>query len=150
MNAREKRGRRARALELHLEEKSYAEIASELGYASPSGAHQAVKAELKARELDEVASKVAVEGIPEMELERIDAMLKGLWPKAQDGDAGAVDRVLRLEDRRLACLRRSGLVEAVAEEAEKAAEESGEVTPLSELQRRREERDSTRSRRTSS
>jgi hypothetical protein len=35
-----------------------------------------------------------------VELARLDALLSGLWPKARRGDVQAVDRVLKIDERR--------------------------------------------------
>lgn len=90
--------RRGRALELHLAGATYDQIAKQVGYASRSGAFKAVQDALKAQtppNVDEAAGT---------ELARLDAMLTGLWPKARRGDLGAVDRVLKIGERRQALL----------------------------------------------
>lgn len=86
--------RRRQACELRLAGVGYAQIARQLGYASASGAHAAVQQGMKAA-FEEPHGEVR-----RLELERLDALLVGLWPKARRGDASAVDRVLRVMDRR--------------------------------------------------
>jgi hypothetical protein len=114
-SAVETRARRKRALEMHLAGATYDEIAEAQGFANRSGAYKAVQAELRARENPPpvgsgrrkandptpptVGAATEAERIA-TQLTRIDAMLQGLWPKARRGDVAAVDRVLRLEERR--------------------------------------------------
>lgn len=90
--------RQARALELRMAGATYDAIAKAVRYASRSGAYKAVQAALREGRLDD--ADVAVE----TELARLDAMLTGLWPKARRGDVQAVDRVLRIGERRSALL----------------------------------------------
>lgn len=91
--------RRARALELHLAGATYDTIAQAVGYASRSGAYQAVQEALTRAD----ASPVLAENV-QAELARLNAMLTGLWPKARRGDLQAVDRVLKIGERRMALL----------------------------------------------
>ena len=92
--------RRARALELHLAGATYESIARAVGYASRSGAHKAVR-----EALDALGGAGHADGTSvDTELARLDAMLTGLWPKARRGDVAAVDRVLRIGERRMALL----------------------------------------------
>lgn len=42
----------------------------------------------------------SAEQVLELELMRLDRMLLGLWPQAKQGNQGAVDRVLRIQERR--------------------------------------------------
>jgi hypothetical protein len=86
--------RQRRALELRKAGKGFDAIAAELGYDSRSGAHKAVMTGLKAT-LREPAEELRT-----LELERLDALLSALWPVALQGDQGAVDRVLRVMERR--------------------------------------------------
>lgn len=134
--------RQAQALEMHLANASYDQIAEHLEYADRSGAYRAVQAALRRQRYDHDAAT----NLPgETELARINAMITGLWPKARRGDVAAVDRVMKLEERR-------GKLEMqlrLAEQPEPAAAtESEGTTPLDELERRRAEREATRSRRT--
>lgn len=88
--------RQAKALELRRMGKGYVEIAGLLGIGK-SQAHRLVTAGLAdARaQVDAEASELKAE-----EISRLDAMLAGLWPDARKGQQGAVDRVLRIMERR--------------------------------------------------
>jgi hypothetical protein len=86
--------RRARALELRKAGATYDQIATQLGFANRGGAYRAVATALK-----EITAEPAEE-VRALELERLDAMLLGLWPQARKGSNGAVDRVLRIMERR--------------------------------------------------
>lgn len=86
--------RAARALELHLAGATYETIAQQLDYSSKAAAFQAVREALEAQQPpDRLPTELT-------ELARLDAMLVGLWPKARRGDVLAIDRVLRIEERR--------------------------------------------------
>lgn len=87
--------RQQKALELHLAGATYDAIAQALDYASRSGAHEAVQMALKAQHEDP-----QLEDSVRDELARLDAMLTGLWAKARRGDVAAVDRVLKIGERR--------------------------------------------------
>lgn len=82
------------ALELRRAGATYAQIAQTLGYANPSSAQKAVESALKEALVE------PAEGVLQLELARLDAMLSTLWPKMREGDYGAVDRILRIMDRR--------------------------------------------------
>ena len=86
--------RKLRALELRKAGVPFQAIADQLGYRSSSGAFNAVKAALKAT-LREPADELR-----ELEVARLDAMLLPLWRRVQSGDEKAVDRVLRIMERR--------------------------------------------------
>lgn len=88
--------RQVRALELRRAGKGYAEIAASLGIGK-SQAHRLVRAGLAdaAAQIDAEASELKAE-----EISRLDAMLTGLWPDARRGQQGAVDRVLKIMERR--------------------------------------------------
>lgn len=121
--------RRAKALELHLAGATYDAIAQAVGYASRSGAHKAVQEALNALGRPAAGSEVADAAIA-----RLDAMLTGLWPKARRGDVQAIDRVLRIEERRMLL------------EAERANVEGGAATKetgLSDFEKRLRERESS-------
>lgn len=77
---------------------SYREIAEFCGYSSQQGAHQAVTSVLKA------AQKDAAEQLLDVELERLDKMLAGLWQTATGGDVMAIDAALKIMQRRAALL----------------------------------------------
>lgn len=122
--------RRARALELHLAGATYQTIADQLGYASKSGAHKAVQEALK-----DLGAPPSTNEANETELARLDAMLTGLWPKARRGDVQAIDRVLKISERREQILLRG--------KDAGSAQTEGERTGLSEFERRRAERQAT-------
>jgi hypothetical protein len=86
--------RRRQACELHLAGVSYEDIASQLGFQTASGAYQAVRSGVERQE-SETARQIR-----DIELRRLDAMLVGLWPTARKGNVAAVDRVLRIMERR--------------------------------------------------
>ena len=85
----------ARALELHLAGATYETIAKAIGYSNRSGAHKAVQAALS-----DLGRYSVDDDVIETELARLDAMLTGLWPKARRGDVQAIDRVLKIGERR--------------------------------------------------
>jgi|tagenome__1003787_1003787.scaffolds.fasta_scaffold20936992_4 hypothetical protein len=87
--------RAAQALELHLAGATYERIAGALGYANRGGAFKAVQAALAARPAAPEQSEVV-----QVKLARMDALLTGLWPAARRGDVAAVDRVLKIGERR--------------------------------------------------
>lgn len=82
------------ALELRKAGVSYAEIATRLGYRSGSGAHAAVGAALK-KTLQEPADELR-----KLEVERLDAMLLAIATQVRQGNHGAIDRALRIMERR--------------------------------------------------
>lgn len=87
--------RAAQALELHLAGATYERIAGALGYANRGGAFKAVQAALAARPAAPEQAEVV-----RLEVARMDALLTGLWPAARRGDVAAVDRVLKIGERR--------------------------------------------------
>lgn len=89
--------KKARALELHLAGASYQTIATQLGYASKASAHKIVQ-----QALVDLGTPSMSDDDATTELARLDAMLTGLWPKARRGDVAAVDRVLKISERRSA------------------------------------------------
>ena len=86
--------RHLQALELRKAGVTYEVIAGQLGYANASGARKAVVSALKAT-LREPAAELR-----ELELARLDAMLLPLWRPVQAGDEKAIDRALRIMERR--------------------------------------------------
>lgn len=83
-------------MELRKAGASYDQIARQMGYAQKSGAHHAVmralKAALQAR--DESAAEMR-----EMEAQRINAYLLGIYQKATHGDPRAIEVALKLSER---------------------------------------------------
>lgn len=86
--------RQKEALSLRLVGLSYDAIAERLGFANRSGAFRAVQAALK-KTLQEPADELRT-----LELERLDGMLLPMMAQAKKGNQGAVDRVLRIMERR--------------------------------------------------
>jgi hypothetical protein len=86
------------ALELRRAGVTYEVIARQLGYADRTGAYRAVRTAL-AQNIKEPADDVRA-----LELERLDALLRGVWVPATQGNVQALDRVLKIMDRRAALL----------------------------------------------
>ncbi|MCL5942763.1 MAG: hypothetical protein M1325_04475 [Actinobacteria bacterium] len=89
------RKREADALELRLGGATYEQIAARLGYKNRSGALRAVL-----RSLDRLIEPQEVEQLRRLELERLDRLLLGIWYSAVHGEAQAIDRVLKILERR--------------------------------------------------
>lgn len=85
-----------RCVDLRLAGKSFPAIAAEVG-CSTSTAHKAVSDWLERTRKDTAQDAVAV---LTLEIERLDTMLAALWPAATAGDCQAVDRCLRIMERR--------------------------------------------------
>lgn len=90
----EARDRQRRAVELRLAGANYDVIARQLDYAGQSGARYAVQRGL------ELAIIEPAEEVLRQEVERLDRLMTGLWSRAVKGDVSAVDRVLKIMDRR--------------------------------------------------
>jgi hypothetical protein len=90
--------RQARVMELVQGGYTFREIATEVGYTNPGAAHHAFKAALRA------VVRPAAEDYLEVELGRLDAMLKPLWPRVMRGALKEQAAVLRLMERRAALL----------------------------------------------
>jgi hypothetical protein len=90
------REERLDALHMRKAGLSYTQIGRQLGM-TKAGAHKLVKTALE--ELRSATTEAAADVI-QLELERLDAMLMGLWAPATRGDGGAVDRVLKIMERR--------------------------------------------------
>ena len=86
--------RALQALELRKAGASYESIARHCGYASRSGAYQAVQRELR-RTMQEPA-----EDVRQLELARLDDLYRAMAPKALKGDTWSVDRCLKIMERR--------------------------------------------------
>lgn len=89
------------ALRLRLQGATYERIAREVGYSDRANAHRAVKGRM-AEMRDECAE--LTEEVRQQELARLDAMLELLWGRIEEGDLAAMDRVLRIMERRTAYL----------------------------------------------
>lgn len=72
----------------------YRSIARQLGFRSVSSAHDAVARCLKA------TVREPGEEVRQLELSRLDAALAGIWRRVIGGELGAVDRMLKIMDRR--------------------------------------------------
>lgn len=88
--------RQKQALELRRMGMDYRDIAAAIGV-SKSQAHRLVTHAL-AEVRDEIASETGA--LRAEELSRLNRMLEGLWAKARRGDVYAVDRVLKISERR--------------------------------------------------
>lgn len=88
------RERRRQALELKRAGITYERIAETLGYPNRGNAYRDIQTALA-----DITKQPAEELLAE-ELDRLDALLTGLWQKARVGDPQAVDRVLRVMDMR--------------------------------------------------
>jgi hypothetical protein len=86
--------KKAAALEMRGRGRSYDEIAAALGYADKSGAWRLVEAAL-----GELIREPA-EAVKALELERLDKALAALWPQVSTGDVFAIDRLIKIMDRR--------------------------------------------------
>ncbi|HEY7183851.1 MAG TPA: hypothetical protein VIC84_20635 [Blastocatellia bacterium] len=86
--------RQTEALRLRQAGNTFEQIATKLRYSDPSGARNAVLAALRENVTEPNAEMRA------LELARLDALHAALWSKARLGDLGAVDRVLKLMERR--------------------------------------------------
>lgn len=87
---------REQAVELRTRGHTYAQIAKACGVSIQS-AYKAVVAYL---EETRAVSREHAEEIRRLELDRLDRMLAAFGPRAEDGDAAAADRVLRIQERR--------------------------------------------------
>ena len=86
--------KKRKALELRKAGASYEQIAEMLGYRSKSGAYKAVS--LALRDL----LREPADSVRKLELSRLDDMLMGIWPRVRSGDVLAIDRALKLAERR--------------------------------------------------
>lgn len=90
------RERERQAFELRKSGATVYQIADELGI-TPQGVSSILKRVLE--RTARVAEEDAVD-VRSLEVERLDAMLLGLWPQARSGHEGTVDRVIRIMQRR--------------------------------------------------
>lgn len=100
--------RQIRALELRKSGVSYEDIARELGYRGRDGAHRAVSAALK-RTLQEPADELR-----RLESERLDAMLFAIAPLVRRGNLEAIDRALKIMERRAKLLGLDAPIRAIS------------------------------------
>lgn len=107
--------RRLKALQLRMAGASYRAIAGQLNI-SLAQAHEDVQ-----RELEGIAEKSQAEAahVRTLELERLDAMTMAIWQQVRQGNQGAIDRALRVMERRAKLL---GI------DAPEKQDRSGEIT----------------------
>ena len=86
--------RQRQALELRKGGATLQEIAERVGYAGASGAAHAIGSALK-RTIQAPADELRA-----LELDRLDALHAAVWPQAVSGHLGAVDRALKVMERR--------------------------------------------------
>jgi hypothetical protein len=86
--------KRARAVELVAQGKSYDEVATAVGYGHRGSAHRAVSKALIEREFQGVDELRAVE------LARLNRLQSAIWTEAMGGDVRAVNTVVRIIDQR--------------------------------------------------
>jgi hypothetical protein len=89
--------RQQKALEMKRTGATYQQIANALGYRNRSSSADAVTRALRATVSKETAHELRL-----IELARLDAMWLVLWPRVLSGDLNAVDRCLRIMERRAA------------------------------------------------
>ena len=95
------RKRQQDAITLRIAGATHGAIAERLGYKGESGAYKAVMREL-ARTADQLAG--SVEGVRQLELQRLDQMQLQLWQGVMAGDQQAVTTVLKIQERRASLL----------------------------------------------
>lgn len=88
--------RRALAFKLRKSGHTFQEIGAQLGITG-QGAHGIVWRELKRLTKEIEADAV---GMRALELERLDALVRATWSKAENGDLAAIDRLLKISKRR--------------------------------------------------
>lgn len=86
--------KRARALRLRIGGLTHEQIKDEMGLGSRARAYELIQGAI-ADITEEPAQEVRA-----LELQRLDAMVLALWPKAMNGEPSAVDRVLDIMERR--------------------------------------------------
>lgn len=88
--------RRVKAFDLRKKGKNYREIAKELSV-SPATIVLDVKAVMKELQKDQLREAADYKAL---ELDRLETLQAVMWNDAENGDQGAVDRVLRIMERR--------------------------------------------------
>jgi len=101
--------RMMKALEFRKAGLSYEEIAHRTGYKTPQAAWKAVQSALN-RSLKEAGEEVRT-----IELQRLDAMMLPLYARAKKGELGAVDRLLKILERRAKLLGLDAPVKSTAD-----------------------------------
>lgn len=90
----EAKQRQHQALELRLAGATLEAIAGKLGYHDSAAAYKAIQVVMA----ENVAAPSAE--LREIEVRRLDKLIFAIWPAAMKGDLGAVDRVLKIAERR--------------------------------------------------
>jgi hypothetical protein len=85
--------REAECLRLRLEGESFEDIATQVGFKSPSGAYKAFR-----RALDGIG-RDWVEEVYRLQLARLNTLLAQVWPGVENGDLRAIDTALKIMDR---------------------------------------------------
>mgnify|MGYP000884396735 CR=1 FL=1 len=88
-----KRDRRLQALELRKSGATFEQIGTALGVAKGSAYKMVAKA-LREREIPHV------DELRKLEAERLDSLQFNLWTRARNGELGAIDRVVKILERR--------------------------------------------------
>ena len=86
--------RRAKAVELAVQGRSYDFIANEIGVSSRGNAWRIVQKALRDRVV------AGVNELRDVELARLDALQATAWPRAATGDLASIDVILRIMDKR--------------------------------------------------
>lgn len=89
------------AVQLRMAGATLNQIASELGYASDSGAYKAIMRELEQTAHDQSES---TEAVRQLEIKRLDSMLFPIWNSVLTGDLQATTTALRIQERRASLL----------------------------------------------
>ena len=90
----ESKEKQRKALELRLAGATLDEIARVLGFADPSGADKSIRRAMK----DTIQEPA--DAVRQLELGRMDKALKNIWPHVLTGNFGAVDRLIKIQERR--------------------------------------------------
>lgn len=85
---------RRKALELRKAGAGYEDISRKLGLAGPGSAYKIVQTALKN------TYREPADDVRKLELERLDRLTLALWTRSKNGDEIAIDRVLKIMDRR--------------------------------------------------
>lgn len=89
--------RRADAIKLRLAGVDYQTIADRLGYKTRGAACQDIS---RALEKHVAEQTIAVEALREAETARLDRLQAGIWSDAVAGDLNAIEKILKIIDRR--------------------------------------------------
>ena len=93
-NPEQSTDRAIKAVELRIRGYNYDQIAEALEYSDRSGAYRAVQRVMKERKID------AADAYVSLELDRLDRMAAGIVKDAFDGNLSAIDRMLKIMERR--------------------------------------------------